>query len=193
MGHYRVTVVGLGGHGCQRERGDKEAVLGCNRPNCPDCITREYVRRLMRTGEQVQVAQIEHWPADLGYSAGQQVVDDLVSGVRTGSFPERDAELRRITLPLACIYETPDGQRQPMALTVSGGTTVESIIQSVRGKTGRKVAGWGDYDLAFDDGAWRLGKPSCFPLSMEARHLPKGKPETVVVYRNEYIKDVPPA
>lgn len=85
MGQFRVTVEAIGGHGCQREYGDGEHVVGCERSGCTDCITREYVRRLKRAGASVSVAQIVHWPQEVG-----QVHDDLLTGERRGSFPERD-------------------------------------------------------------------------------------------------------
>lgn len=97
MGDFRVTVEALGGHGCQREIGDGEFVVGCNRPGCPDCIAREFVRRLQRSGAQLHSAKIEHWPADFisphtgelaGYAKDNEVVDDLLTGKRIGAFPE---------------------------------------------------------------------------------------------------------
>lgn len=84
MGTFRVEVEAVGGHGCQREVKDGEVVTGCGQPSCPDCITREYVAKLRSTGayfEQGGYAKLTHWP-------GQQsaVVDDLLTGVRSGSF-----------------------------------------------------------------------------------------------------------
>jgi hypothetical protein len=87
----------MGGHGCQREKGDSESVVGCERSNCPDCMARELVRRLKRANETVKVARIEHWPADLGYSPEGTITDDLMTGIRTGTFPERDRYLGRTT------------------------------------------------------------------------------------------------
>lgn len=84
MGEFKATVVAVGGHGCQREKGDGEHVVGCERPGCPDCITREYVRRLKRAGAAVTTAELIHWPSELG-----QVRDDLLTGLRRGEFPER--------------------------------------------------------------------------------------------------------
>ncbi len=84
MGQFTVAVVATGGHGCQREKGDGEHVVGCERPGCPDCITREYVRRLKRSGTQVELAELQHWP-----NTPDVVSDDLLTGKRTGSFPER--------------------------------------------------------------------------------------------------------
>jgi len=89
MGDFRVTVEALGGHGCERDKGDGEAVIGCERTGCPDCMAREFVRRLMRSGATVKLAQIEHWPASLGYDPAGEVRDDLLTGVRTGAFPEQ--------------------------------------------------------------------------------------------------------
>jgi hypothetical protein len=81
MGTFLVTVEAVGGHGCQREIGDGEHVVGCERPGCPDCITREYVRRLKRSGATLNIATLTHWPG-----TPTEVVDDLLTGTRTGSF-----------------------------------------------------------------------------------------------------------
>lgn len=88
MGMFRVTVEAVGVHGCQREFGDGETVIGCERANCPDCITREFVRRLKRSGATVSKAELAHWPNDPG-----AVLDNLLTGERRGSFPERERYL----------------------------------------------------------------------------------------------------
>jgi hypothetical protein len=91
MGEFRVTVTAVGNHGCQREFGDGETVIGCERPQCTDCITREFVRRLKRAGASVSEAVLLHWPRDVG-----QVRDDLVTGERRGTFPERERYRRNM-------------------------------------------------------------------------------------------------
>jgi hypothetical protein len=87
MGQFRVVVDAVGGHGCMREAGDGEVVIGCERVGCPDCIAREFVRRLKRSGATVSVARIEHWPTEqqVAPSSGQ-VTDDLLTGLRAGKF-----------------------------------------------------------------------------------------------------------
>jgi len=111
MGDFRITIEALGGHGCQREKGDGETVIGCERTGCPDCMARELVRRLKRSGTTVKVAEIKHWPADMpGYTAERQVTDDLLTGVRTGAFPERER----------FVAETPPS---PAAAPTAGSTT----------------------------------------------------------------------
>lgn len=88
MGQFRLEVQAVGNHGCERDKGDGEHVVGCEKPGCVDCACRELVRRLKRSGALFSdasgvdsYATITHWP-------GQQseVKDDLLSGVRTGSF-----------------------------------------------------------------------------------------------------------
>lgn len=94
MGTFRVEIQAVGGHGCQRERKDGTTVDGCGQPSCPDCITREYVKNLKRSGAHFQkplpgmsqpssdgYARLIHWPGQPG-----EVVDDLLTGARTGSF-----------------------------------------------------------------------------------------------------------
>lgn len=105
MGQFAIVVSGVGGHGCSREVKDGEHVLGCQRPDCPDCIAREFVRRFKRNGVMDLEAKLIHWPdqvdghtcaedsslAALGKYAlvkpqGSSVIDNLVTGVRVGSF-----------------------------------------------------------------------------------------------------------
>lgn len=93
MGDFRIVVEAMGGHGCQREVKDGGTVMGCERPGCPDCIAREMVRRLKRSGATVHSAKLVHWPADMelngrlvGYAKENEVVDDLLTGERSGSF-----------------------------------------------------------------------------------------------------------
>lgn len=81
MGQFVVKVDAVGNHGCERTKKDGEAVIGCESSHCTDCITREYVRRLKRSGATVSTATITHWPGQQG-----EVKDDLLSGIRSGSF-----------------------------------------------------------------------------------------------------------
>jgi len=91
MGQFHVVVRAVGNHGCERDKKAGETVIGCERPGCTDCITREYVRRLKKSGAQVYVAAIDHWPTGTIDTVNPleptgQVQDDLVTGTRTGSF-----------------------------------------------------------------------------------------------------------
>lgn len=91
MGTFHVVVQATGNHGCERELKDDETVIGCDRPGCTDCMAREFVRRLKRSGAQVHLAQIDHWPqleriGENPLPPTGQVQDDLVSGKRTGNF-----------------------------------------------------------------------------------------------------------
>lgn len=82
MGDFAVAVHGVGGHGCQREKGHGATIDElCGSPYCPDCITREYVAKLKASGNQVQSATLVHWPGGEG-----TVLDNLVTLKRTGSF-----------------------------------------------------------------------------------------------------------
>lgn len=80
MGRFRITITAVGGHGCQREIKDTGRVHGCRRMGCPDCETRRFVE-LMKQQNSVEGATITHWPGQ-----PSQVEDNLLSGVRTGSF-----------------------------------------------------------------------------------------------------------
>jgi hypothetical protein len=82
MGNYRIIVDAVGGHGCERNVLDGQSTIGCQQRNCPDCTTREYVRRMKSIGgNNVNSALLVHWP-----ETDSQVIDDLLTGERIGDF-----------------------------------------------------------------------------------------------------------
>lgn len=82
MGNFRVEVDAVGGHGCQRNIKDGGQVQNyCGSPSCPDCLAREFVRSLKRTGVMINKAGFTHWPG-----SSTEVKDDLLTNVRTGNF-----------------------------------------------------------------------------------------------------------
>jgi hypothetical protein len=62
MGLYRIEIEATGGHGCQREKKEGEQVFHCNRSNCPDCLTMDFVESLRRINQHVSKAEFTHWP-----------------------------------------------------------------------------------------------------------------------------------
>lgn len=84
MGMFRVTVVAMGNHGCERDQhriAPHQDVQGCGYPGCTDCVTREYVEKLKASGATVSEATIHHWPGQIG-----EVVDNLLTKKRIGQF-----------------------------------------------------------------------------------------------------------
>ena len=92
MGDFRIVVEAIGGHGCGREAKDGETVVRCRRDNCPDCQTERFVEELRARGSNVASARIEHWPVPGAAGTTREEkpgpVDDLVSGIRSGSFAQ---------------------------------------------------------------------------------------------------------
>lgn len=82
MGDFTIEIKGVGGHGCDRNAKEGEAVkFGCGNDMCPDCLTKEFVDKLKAKG-MAHTATLTHWPGQEG-----EVVDDLVEGNRQkGSF-----------------------------------------------------------------------------------------------------------
>ena len=81
MGDFRIEVNATGGHGCQRDLGDKQIINGCGRSGCPDCLAREFVAKLKKSGSSIKDALLIHWPNTNG-----TIVDNLVTKMRGGSF-----------------------------------------------------------------------------------------------------------
>jgi len=87
MGTFRVTVVAVGNHGCQRDKSGSDVITGCGQPGCTDCITREYVAKL-KSCATVSEAIIHHWPGSQLRPDGLagDVVDNLLTERRLGRF-----------------------------------------------------------------------------------------------------------
>lgn len=94
MGTFVIQIEAVGGHGCQRELKGGATVPGCGHEHCPDCNARKFVEQLKRRNSVVK-AKLTHWPATpvpdvpvlekQGHYVGS-IVDDLLTGVRKGSF-----------------------------------------------------------------------------------------------------------
>lgn len=80
MGTFRIEITAVGGHGCQREQKHGDKVEGCGQASCPDCQARRFVEEFKKTNN-VSSAVVRHWP-----DTPEEVKDNLLTGVRTGSF-----------------------------------------------------------------------------------------------------------
>lgn len=89
MGDFRIIVNAIGGHGQDRDKKNGEIVdFG---ENTPEAIAKEFIEKLKASGVNVEDASVVHWPVDnyggqLKNGRTNQIVDDLVTGKRTGSF-----------------------------------------------------------------------------------------------------------
>ena len=51
MGHFNISITGVGGHGCERGAKAGEKLFGrCGRFNCPDCLAYDFTQRLRQAG-----------------------------------------------------------------------------------------------------------------------------------------------
>lgn len=82
MGSFRIVINAVGGHGQDRSKGHGETVdFEANNENSPEAIIKRAVEELQATGNSVTEATVHHWPG-----SGNDVVDNLLTGKRTGSF-----------------------------------------------------------------------------------------------------------
>lgn len=84
MGHFRIEIDAVGGHGCDRTTQNNGHVQGCGLPNCPDCMARRFVAEMKERGlfnSSPASAVLTHWPGTDG-----EVRDNLLSGRRKGQF-----------------------------------------------------------------------------------------------------------
>jgi hypothetical protein len=82
MGNFRIIVNATGGHGVDRGKKHGETVdFNADNENAPDALAKRFVDELRAKGNNVQEATIHHWPGQ-----DSQVVDNLLTGKRTGNF-----------------------------------------------------------------------------------------------------------
>lgn len=81
MGNFRITINAVGGHGIDRGKKHGETIDFDIAPDSPDAIVKRAVDELKAKGNSVTEATIHHWPG-----TDSQVVDNLLTGKRTGSF-----------------------------------------------------------------------------------------------------------
>ena len=91
MGDFRIVIDAVGGHGQDREnKGDRPLEFP---EGSPEKIMLDAVNALIASCCSVEKAVVVHWPAD-NYGgpeqneriAGAEIVDDLLTGTRRGSF-----------------------------------------------------------------------------------------------------------
>lgn len=82
MGNYRIIINAVGGHGQDRGKGNGETVdFEAENANSPEAIVARALKELQATGNSVTEATVHHWPG-----SGYEVVDNLLTGKRMGSF-----------------------------------------------------------------------------------------------------------
>lgn len=82
MGTFKIVIQAVGGHGVDREKKNGEKVnFKAEGDFTPDAIAERFANELKHFGCNVEEAQIIHWPGE-----ENTVVDDLVTGERTGNF-----------------------------------------------------------------------------------------------------------
>ena len=92
MGDFRIIINAVGGHGQDRNKKNGETVdFSKDGTTSPEAIAKEFVDKLKASGVNVEEASVIHWPLDnyggqLKNGRINQIVDDLLTGKRTGSF-----------------------------------------------------------------------------------------------------------
>lgn len=92
MGDFRIVIDTVGGHGQDREKKDGEVVdFGENTPEgyFKKCIEEAIAKGIISSADTK--AKVIHWPLDnyegqLKNGRSTQIVDDLLTGKRTGKF-----------------------------------------------------------------------------------------------------------
>jgi hypothetical protein len=80
MGDFTIEIEGSGNDGCARDTAEGNKIIRCGLPGCMDCAVVSAVNSLVyRFGPQISKAVLVH---DDGPT------DDLLTGVRKGSFKE---------------------------------------------------------------------------------------------------------
>jgi hypothetical protein len=82
MGNYRIVINAVGDHGQDRAKKHGETVdFDVHGENKPEAIVKRAVDELRAHGNSVTEATVHHWPG-----TDSQVIDNLLTGKRTGNF-----------------------------------------------------------------------------------------------------------
>lgn len=74
MGAFKIEIVGVGGHGCERKAKPGDKLHGrCGRFTCPDCAAYEFVQRMRQSG-MVRDNEVAY-TVRLGLDVLQQIKD----------------------------------------------------------------------------------------------------------------------
>lgn len=91
MGDFRIVIDAVGGHGQDRDKKDGEIVdFGTDVMNSPEAAAKKFLEEFGKYNS-ITEAKIIHWPLDnyegqLKNGRSKQIVDDLLTGKRTGQF-----------------------------------------------------------------------------------------------------------
>lgn len=92
MGDFRIVIDAVGGHGQDRDKKTGEVVnFSLGGEQSPEALALKFVEALKSAGMTPSEAKIIHWPIDnyggqLKNNRSSQIVDDLLTGRRNGSF-----------------------------------------------------------------------------------------------------------
>lgn len=92
MGDFRIVIDAVGGHGQDRNKKNGEIVdFSEGGDGSPEAIALKAIELMKAAGINPEKAYIIHWPLDnyegqLKNGRSNQIVDDLLTGKRTGSF-----------------------------------------------------------------------------------------------------------
>lgn len=83
MGQFAFTIVGVGGHGCERNAKPGEKLYGrCGKFSCPDCMAFDFTQQMRQKGFLLGEATFTHFA-----KGTSEVVDDLLKNERkSGQF-----------------------------------------------------------------------------------------------------------
>jgi hypothetical protein len=79
MGHHRIVIDMVGGHGCDRDAKEGQPRTFCERETCPDCAARSLVEKFEKQGcfsFRESGAKLIHWPGE------HEIIDDLLAKTR---------------------------------------------------------------------------------------------------------------
>lgn len=92
MGDFRIVIEAVGSHGQDRDKKTGDVVdFQTGGQNCPEALALKFIEAMKEAGMAPNQAYIVHWPIDnyggqLKNNRSSQIVDDLLTGKRNGSF-----------------------------------------------------------------------------------------------------------
>jgi len=127
MGAFKIELVGVGGHGCERKAKAGDKLHGrCGRFTCPDCIAFDFTQRLRQAGMVREGDQAYSVPID-AIAIGEMKEKGLLVGLERGSDPERQQTYLGTVITDARFV--PTGAMNVIAYKEQGSNEVKAYAQ----------------------------------------------------------------
>lgn len=124
MGHFNISITGVGGHGCERNaKAGQKLYARCGRFACPDCAAYDFTQRLRQAGMLREDEQA--YSAPLAKDVVERMKEKgLLVALERGSDPTRQTQYLHVEV--TDLEFVPDGATKVVAYKNDGSNIIDA-------------------------------------------------------------------